>query len=85
MSETVLFEIGAVIFVAVSTAVFLYGLMEFRDWQDRDDTRADARLPAGAQERVAAVSGRDGNVQPIGPSLRPDSDSTSNASRPSAA
>jgi hypothetical protein len=54
MSETVLFEIGAVIFVAVSTAVFLYGLMIFRNWQDRDDTRADADLPAGAPERVAA-------------------------------
>ena len=39
MSQTVLFEIGAVIFVAVSTAVFLYGLTIFRDWQDRDDTR----------------------------------------------
>ena len=54
MSETVLFEIGAVIFVAVSTAVFLYGLMIFRNWQDRDDTRADTDLPAGAPERVAA-------------------------------
>ena len=37
MSETLLFEIGAVIFLAVVTAVFLYGLMVFRDWQDRDD------------------------------------------------
>jgi len=39
MSQTVLFEIGAVIFVAVSTAVFVYGLMIFRDWQDRDEAR----------------------------------------------
>ena len=29
MSETVLFEIGAVNFLAVATALFLYGLAEF--------------------------------------------------------
>jgi len=42
MSQTLLFEIGAVIFLAVVTALFLYGLAEFKDWQDRDDRRADA-------------------------------------------
>jgi len=42
MSQTLLFEIGAVIFLAVVTALFLYGLAEFKDWQDRDDHRADA-------------------------------------------
>ena len=42
MSQTLLFEIGAVIFLAVVTALFLYGLAEFKDWQDRDDQRADA-------------------------------------------
>jgi hypothetical protein len=41
MSQTLLFEIGAVIFLAVVTALFLYGLAEFKDWQDRDDHRAD--------------------------------------------
>ena len=48
MSQTVLFEIGAVIFVAVSTAVFLYGLTMFRDWQDRDETQARS-LPADVE------------------------------------
>ncbi len=46
MSQTVLFEIGAVIFVAVSTAVFLYGLTIFREWQDRDEAQAQVNLPA---------------------------------------
>jgi hypothetical protein len=46
MSQTVLFEIGAVIFVVVSTAVFLYGLTIFRDWQDRDETQTRVRVPA---------------------------------------
>ena len=41
MSQALLFEIGAVIFLAVVTALFLYGLAEFKDWQDRDDHRAD--------------------------------------------
>ena len=46
MSQTVLFEIGAVIFVAVSTAVFLYGLTTFREWQDRDEASILVSLPA---------------------------------------
>jgi hypothetical protein len=52
MSQTILFEIGAVIFVAVSTAVFLYGLTFFRDWQDRDETRAPRRVPAADDAQV---------------------------------
>ena len=49
MSRTVLFEIGAVIFVAVAAAVFLYGLAIFRDLENRDEieTRAwDAEHPS---------------------------------------
>ena len=46
MSETLLFEFGAVIFLAVSTAVFLYGLVAFKEWEHRDD------VPADADERV---------------------------------
>ncbi len=38
MNETVLFTIGTVIFFAVATAVFLYGLAVFRELQDRDET-----------------------------------------------
>lgn len=56
MSQTVLFEIGAVIFLAVVTALFLYGLAEFTNWQDRDDTHADVGLPAGEAERLAVTS-----------------------------
>lgn len=43
-----LFSIGTVIFFAVATAVFLYGLAVFRELQDRDeaDTKAnDAEQP----------------------------------------
>ena len=38
MSRTILFTIGTVIFFAVATAVFLYGLAAFRELQDRDET-----------------------------------------------
>ena len=41
MSQAVIFQIGAVVFVAVTAAVFLYGMSVFREWQDRDDTPAD--------------------------------------------
>lgn len=44
MSKTLLFEIGAVIFVALSTVVFLYGLAIFRDFQARDDIESAAEL-----------------------------------------
>lgn len=40
MSQTVIFEIGAVIFVAVAAAVFLYGFMAFGSFQQPDDARA---------------------------------------------
>ncbi len=54
MSEAVIFQIGAVIFVAVSTVVFLYGMSTFRDWEDLDDnTRADDRARKGAAEPIA--------------------------------
>ena len=59
MSQTVLFEIGAVIFVAVSTAVFIYGLTVFRDWQDRDDTAAQVVFRAEADEPLAATAAPD--------------------------
>ena len=61
MSQTVLFEIGAVIFVAVSTAVFLYGLTIFRDWQDRDETVIEASLPA---DRELLKTDDTGNASP---------------------
>ena len=50
MNQTILFEFGAVIFVAVSTAVFIYGVTMFRDWQDRDDTAAGAGVPNEGDE-----------------------------------
>ena len=50
MSQTILFEFGAVIFVAVSTAVFIYGVTMFRGWQDRDDTAVGAGVPNEGNE-----------------------------------
>jgi len=53
MNETVLFMIGTVIFFAVATAVFLYGLAVFRELQDRDETDTrnwDAEHPSVTQE-----------------------------------
>jgi hypothetical protein len=57
MSQTILFEIGAVIFVAVSTAVFLYGLTIFRDWQYRDETRTQVSLPADEELLTTDANG----------------------------
>jgi hypothetical protein len=51
MSQTLLFEFGAVIFLAVSTAVFLYGLVAFRDWEHRDDVLAEADELVRVEER----------------------------------
>ncbi len=57
MSQAVLFEIGAVIFVVVSTAVFLYGLTWFRDWQDSDEARAEVSLaPEPADVRAERIT-----------------------------
>ena len=42
MSDAVLFAIGTVIFFAVATAVFLYGLAAFRELQVRDETATRA-------------------------------------------
>jgi hypothetical protein len=41
MSQSVIFEFGAVVFVAVTAAVLLFGMSVFQEWQDRDDIRAD--------------------------------------------
>ena len=37
MSQNVIFEIGAVIFVAVAAAVFLYGFVLFGSFEEPDD------------------------------------------------
>jgi hypothetical protein len=55
MSQAVLFEIGAVIFVVVSTSVFLYGQAWFRDWEERDVTRAEVVLSPGTSETTLRV------------------------------
>jgi len=60
MSQTLLFEIGAVIFLTVVTAVFLYGLAEFQDWQDRDDNRADLVRDTERATSGTAIPGADG-------------------------
>ena len=57
MSQTVLFEIGAAIFLTVVTAAFLYGLAEFQDWQDRDDNQADALRDPTAATTATAIPG----------------------------
>lgn len=50
MNQTVLFSIGTVIFFAVATAVFLYGLAVFRELQDRDE--ADTKANDAEQPRI---------------------------------
>ena len=85
MSETLLFEIGAVIFLAVVTAVFLYGLMAFRDWQDRDDTSADGGQRARVDERLVTAALQNSVVEPATPAHRTATEVTGNVSRPSAA
>ena len=55
MSEAVIFQIGAAIFVAVSTVVFLYGMSSFRNWEDIDDDMpAHDGLRDGAAQPVAS-------------------------------
>jgi hypothetical protein len=78
MSQTLLFEIGAVIFIAVVTALFLYGLAEFKDWQDRDDTQTQADRRDAAT--VTPMSARRGV-----PLRRPATDASGRASRASIA
>ena len=41
MSEATLFAFGAVIFIFVNTAVFMYGLLWFRGRELRDDEAAN--------------------------------------------
>lgn len=45
MSEAVIFEIGAVIFAFVTTAVFLYGRAVFVDLEERDEARQHVAVP----------------------------------------
>jgi len=85
MSQTVLLELGAVIFVAVSSAVFIYGLTMFRDWQDRDETAAPVSLPSGGDAPVTAAAAPDGAVELITPLQRSASDTAGDVSRSSAA
>jgi hypothetical protein len=85
MSQTLVFEIGAVIFLAVVTAVFLYGLMAFRDWQDRDATRADGGRRARRDELFATAAIPNGGVELIAQAHRRVTDATGNASQTSAA
>ncbi len=49
MNQITLFAIGTVVFFAVATAVFLYGLAVFRELQDQDETATrswDAEHPS---------------------------------------
>ena len=49
MSQIILFTIGTVVFFAVATAVFLYGLAVFRELQVHDETATrswDAEHPS---------------------------------------
>ncbi len=64
MNRTVLFTIGTVIFFAVATAVFLYGLAVFRELQNRDE--ADTENWDAAHPRVteAGLTQTDGAVEP---------------------
>lgn len=84
MNQTLLFVIGAVIFLAVATAMFLYGQMTFRDWQDRDAASADGRRRAGRDERLAPPSAPSRVVEPI-TQARPPAAVTGDRSREPAA
>ena len=83
MSQTLLFETGAVIFIAVVTALFLYGLAEFKDWQDRDDTQAQADRRDTAT--VTPVPMLDDTTLRAVPLRRPATDASGSASRASIA
>lgn len=83
MSQTLLFETGAVIFVAVATALFLYGLAEFKDWQDRDDTQTQADRRDAAT--VTPMSTLDDTTRRAVPLRRPATDASGRASRASIA
>lgn len=83
MSQTLLFETGAVIFIAVVTALFLYGLAEFKDWQDRDDTQTQADRRDTAT--LTPVSMRDDTTRRAVPLRRPATDASGRPSRASIA
>ncbi len=55
MSEAVIFQIGAVVFVAVTAAVFLFGMSVFREWQSRDDDRADVGHSVDTSDGVSVA------------------------------
>jgi len=85
MSQALLFEIGAVIFLAVVTALFLYGLAEFKDWQDRDDLRADAVRDTDHTGTVTAGPVLDGTAGRVVPLDRSATDASGRGSRSSVA
>ena len=85
MSQTLLFEIGAVIFLAVVTALFLYGMAEFRDWQDRDDHRADTVRDTDHTVPVSAGPVLDDTAGQVVPLDRSTSDASGRVSRSSVA
>ena len=74
MSQALLFETGAVIFIAVVTALFLYGLAEFKDWQDRDDTETQADRRDAAT--VTPMSMLDDTTRRAVPLRRPATDAS---------
>ena len=47
MSQSVLFGIGSVIFIAVAVAVFIYGMKLFRGWEFQDEADTAATSAAG--------------------------------------
>jgi hypothetical protein len=81
MSQTLLFEIGSVIFLAVVTALFLYGLAEFKDWQDRDDNNADAVRQVDRTGTVASLPVPNDNPVRVVPLDRSATDAFGRASR----
>ena len=85
MNQTLLFEIGAVIFLTVLTALFLYGLAEFQDWQDRDDNRADAIHDTGHAGTVTALPVLEDTAGRVVPLDRSATDASGRGPRPSVA
>jgi hypothetical protein len=85
MSQTLLLEFGAVIFGAVVTALFLYGLAEFKDWQDRDDNDADLVRQTDHPGTVTALPVLDDIAARVVPLDRSAMDAFARASRPSIA
>jgi len=85
MSKTLLFEIGAVIFLVVGTAVFIYGMAIFRDWQDRDAMGADVRHQDDDTEHLSSESAKDSTARQSAPLHRIATDRRDEVPRPSVA